>query len=126
MSLLVAIATGTRPSLDDIPETIDRWIVAIIEKCWVTDPKKRPKISNVLHRLQRYNPRRIFDDIDLDSSGSVNFTEFVVFLDKYIPGKIPPEKMHPLFKSIDTDNSGEIGFNEFRSLWKFVTNRFLT
>lgn len=124
MALLIAIATGKRPDVTQISH-VTLWIRDLISQCWVTDPAKRPKMMSVLHRLQRDNPKAVFDSIDQDGNGSLNFTEFVIFLDQYIPGKIPPDRMHPIFSDLSLRN-GEIGLVEFKSLWKFVIKNFYT
>lgn len=119
MSLLVAIASGKRPPMSAIAH-IDPKIQALIQQCWDQEPRERPSMRRVLDILNSNDPKRIFDMIDTNNSGTLDFPEFVQFLNKYAPGKVPPAHMFTLFDVIDEDKSGDIGLDEFLNFWRQV------
>lgn len=119
MSLLVAIASGRRPPMSAISH-VDAKTRALIQQCWNQDPRKRPSMRRVLDILNSNDPKRIFDMIDTNRSGTLDFPEFVQFLNKYAPNKVPPVQMFPLFDVIDIDHSGDITLDEFLNFWRQV------
>ena len=59
--------------------------------------------------------RKLFDQIDLDGSGTVNFREFC-FAVQYLNLSLPKKNLQKLWKSIDRDGSGEIQIQEFTDM----------
>lgn len=60
----------------------------------------------------RQKLRQVFDEFDVDHSGSVSLDEMFQAADSLELG-IPPEKLAKLIKATDTDGSGEVDFEEF-------------
>lgn len=119
MSLLFRIAKGERPSMEMITH-LSQDLLALIEACWDTTPKKRPSMRRVLDILHKNDPRRIFRSIDVNNSGGLDFAEFVNFLQRYAPGRVEISQMAGLFAAVDEDDSGEIGIEEFEQFWREV------
>ena len=59
----------------------------------------------------------MFNDMDIDKNGLVNYTEFVSALMDY-EKSIKKEQLLECFKSYDTDGSGKISFDEFCDMIK--------
>ena len=57
--------------------------------------------------------RKIFNQIDNDNNGVIDFNEFKSGLDKLTPHKSPTAK-HKIFKQFDKDNNGVIDYQEFK------------
>jgi len=74
-------------------------------------------MKRVMDLLQGNDPRQIFKAIDSDDNGTLDFGEFVTFLQRYMPGGVDPSVMYPLFQAIDSDNSGAISVDEFEEFW---------
>ena len=55
---------------------------------------------------------KLFNDMDIDKNGLVNYTEFLSALMDY-EKNIKKEHLIECFKNYDTDNSGKIDFMEF-------------
>lgn len=119
IAMLLGIAAGERPPMSAISH-VSPELRNLIKCCWQQDPKLRPSMKRVLDLLVGNDPRQIFESIDTDKSGSLDFGEFVMFLQRYIPGKVEPSQMHALFQSIDDNNSGNITLDEFEVFWNQV------
>ena len=59
----------------------------------------------------------MFNEMDVDKNGLVNYTEFVSALMDY-EKSIKKEQLLECFKSYDTDGSGKISFDEFCDMIK--------
>ena len=59
----------------------------------------------------------IFNEMDVDKNGLINFTEFISAMMDY-EKYIKKEQLLECFKSYDTDCSGKISFNEFCDMIK--------
>lgn len=64
MDLLIATAAGKWPYLKRMSH-FTQWIRDINAQLWVTDPGMRPKIISVLQRLQRDDPKAVFENMDV-------------------------------------------------------------
>ena len=60
---------------------------------------------------------KMFNDMDVDKNGLINFTEFISALMDY-EKYIKKEQLLECFKSYDSDNSGKISFDEFCDMIK--------
>ena len=60
---------------------------------------------------------KMFNDMDIDKNGLINYTEFVSALIDY-KKYIKKEQLLECFRSYDTDNSGKISFKEFCDMIK--------
>ena len=58
---------------------------------------------------------QLFNDMDIDKNGFINYTEFVSALMDY-EKNIKKEHLIECFRKYDADNSGKIDFNEFCSI----------
>jgi calcium-dependent protein kinase len=58
---------------------------------------------------------QLFNDMDIDKNGFINYTEFVSALMDY-EKNIKKEHLIACFRKYDADNSGKIDFNEFCSI----------
>lgn len=119
MALLLRIANGERPTLHAVSH-LSAELRGLMEACWHSNPRRRPSMRRVLDLLHGNDPRRIFNTLDSNNSGGLDFAEFVTFLQKYAPEKVKLELMAPLFYAIDEDQSGEIGIEEFERFWRQV------
>lgn len=113
--LLVRIASGERPPLNDL--VVSDELKALMKMCWDGDPRKRPSMRRVMDLLHGNDPQVLFKKFDRNASKGLDFPEFVTFLHEYVPNKVEMDMMAPLFRAIDTDNSGEIGLEEFQKFW---------
>ena len=81
-------------------------------KVWNIDFKKLYINDHCLQKLYK-----IFQDIDLDNSGMIGFTELLMLLDLEYT-----KFTKRIFSIFDNDNSGEIDFYEFvLTLWNYCT-----
>ena len=64
-----------------------------------------------------YDVVNMFNEMDVDKNGLVNYTEFVSALMDYRK-MIKKEQLLECFKSYDTDGSGKISFDEFCDMIK--------
>ena len=71
-------------------------------------------IKNCKFNLEINEPDliQLFNDMDTDKNGLINYTEFVAALMDY-EKNIKKEHLIECFQNYDTDNSGKIDFNEF-------------
>jgi calcium-dependent protein kinase len=60
---------------------------------------------------------KLFNDMDIDKNGLVNYTEFLSALMDY-EKNIKKEHLIECFRKYDADNSGKIDFNEFCKILK--------
>lgn len=118
-ALILNVVRGRRPDMKEV-DHIDRELQDLMQICWHSDPLERPSMKRVLDLLKNNDPRLIFKSVDVNGDGLLSFAEFVAFLERYEPGKVPRGDMDPLFTAIDTDNSGEISLDEFESFWSDV------
>lgn len=116
--LLLAIASGLRPSLSEV-EHADERIKGLIEKCWAQEPKDRPSMQKVLDELRSNDPRLMFQAVDDDGDGKLSFAEFVRFAERYC-GNLSNDQMLALFQAVDDDGSGTIEVDEFENFWSQV------
>lgn len=114
--LLFAIVAGDRPPLSKV-SNMPEDLIQLMQKCWHNDPNERPSMTRVRDILMGNDPKEIFQSVDTDNSGSLDFGEFVIFLQRYAPGKVSPAEMPTMFSAIDTDNSGGICLDEFEAFW---------
>ena len=89
-----------------------------------TDPPRTPLASTTDSKLPaapvpqiseaelRDKLKQVFNEFDVDHSGSVSLDEMFQAADSLDLG-IPPEKLAELIKATDTDGSGEVDFEEF-------------
>ena len=72
-------------------------------------------ISNILINSQDMEEnRRIFNEADMDKSGTLNFEELATAMRKVQSLKhLEEAKLRKIFNEVDTNESGEIEFNEF-------------
>lgn len=119
MGLLLRIAKGERPPLSTVKH-VSSELRDLMVNCWDASPKKRPTMRRALDMLSGNDPRRIFQSVDRDGSGELDFGEFVMFLQRYAPGKVPVDSMAALFFAIDKDQNGGIGVEEFEGFWRQV------
>lgn len=113
MNLMFQIVEGRRPSIIEI-SNIEPSIRRLIQDCWQHDPNNRPSMKKVLLQLRMHNPEALFNEADKDNSKDLSFTEFVVFLDSFAPGKIPPGNTYDLFKKCDLDGTESLSFRDFK------------
>lgn len=113
MNLMFQIVEGKRPAIMEISK-VEPSIRRLIQDCWQHDPTNRPTMRKVLLKLQIHNPEALFNEADEDNSKDLSFTEFVVFLNTFAPGKIPAERTHPLFKKCDLGGTGSLSFTDFK------------
>lgn len=116
LELMGRILGGERPPMESCSQ-IGPDLRAVMVDCWHADPRKRPSMKRVLDLLCGNDPREIFESFDGNKSGTLDFGEFVMFLQKYAPKEVDPGQMYSLFQAIDLDNSGEIGLEEFETFW---------
>lgn len=119
IQLLDMIAAGARPSMSKIPSGVSRDLRRLIEDCWHQDPNQRPTMHGVLDRLRGNDPKLIFDAIDDDKSGSLDFGELIKFLQKYAKD-VKPSEMAAIFEAIDVNGDQSISFDEFQQFWTIV------
>ena len=60
---------------------------------------------------------KLFNDMDTDKNGLINYTEFIAALMDY-EKNIKKEHLIECFQNYDEDNSGKIDFNEFCKILK--------
>lgn len=69
-------------------------------------------VPQISEQELRNKLRQVFDEFDVDSSGTVSVDEMFQAADSLDLG-IPPEKLAALIKETDVDGSGEVDFDEF-------------
>lgn len=67
----------------------------------------------------------LFEEIDRDNSGSINFIEFKVLMSKTATGVLSDVELSKAFQDIDGDDSGEIDLEEFLGFYKKWEKRAL-
>lgn len=68
-------------------------------------------------KINGQNIMQIFNDMDVDKNGLINYTEFISALMDY-EKYVKKEQLLECFKSYDTDASGKISFKEFCDMIK--------
>ena len=63
--------------------------------------------------------KAVFQQIDVDSSGSINTAELQTAL-LSLGYKLPSSKIASIMKKVDSDNSGEVNYTEFHTFFKMV------
>lgn len=119
MQLLELVARGVRPDMSRISANVSEDFRKLIEDCWCQDPSQRPNMQTVLDRLRGNDPRLIFEALDDDNSGTLDFPELVKFLNKYAKD-VKPTEMANIFGAIDENDDGSISFPEFQKFWNIV------
>ena len=108
----------------------DEYFVRMMESAWQcpeddNDKDCKKTVSNMLtevrqriHDLSRGGDpvliRKIFNDFDLNQSGSLTIDEVTCMIAK-LQISVERKYVHPFFKVIDSDNSGDIKFEEFEA-----------
>lgn len=116
LAIMLSIISGERPSLSAMSH-VDTWVRKLIVQCWDGEPAKRPKMIQVLQTLQRSDPDLLFKSADLDGSGALSFGEFVMFLERHMPGSIDGSNMFSTFKTF-TDKESKMTINGFYQFCK--------
>ena len=79
--------------------------------------KKGIELCNFGNKMNPKEIIKLFNEMDVDKNGLINFTEFVSAMmdyDKFVK----KEQLLECFKSYDTDGSGKISFEEFCDMIK--------
>ena len=66
----------------------------------------------------------LFDELDTDRSGQLNFDEFKTAL-RQLRIQIPEHERRMVFSELDVDRSGQLSVDEFQSAIKIIRNRYL-
>ncbi|KAA8492939.1 putative serine/threonine-protein kinase [Porphyridium purpureum] len=117
--LLLRVARGDTPSMRNVQHASSE-LKSIIQKCWTTNPRKRPSMHTVLDLLYGNDSERLFRSVDKDNSGSLDFGEFAVFLQKYAGDKVAAKDYYDVFSAVDTDGGGTVELSEFLTFWNRV------
>ena len=80
--------------------------------------RKIDEIVGIINQIKA-DPQAIFNSIDLNHSGQLDFSEFTRFIKRIAPNYTKAEMLN-IFKLFDNDRSGLISQNEFLS--KLVMN----
>lgn len=119
IKLMMDIVRGDRPSMEFVSH-VSEDLKQLMQACWHVDPKARPSMRRVLDCLNGNDPRELFASIDTDGNLTLDFGEFVNFLQRYAPGTVRPGEMHLLFAAIDCNGDGTISVREFEEFWRQV------
>lgn len=108
----------------------DEYFVRMMESTWCCPENENDKEAerSVTHMLREAKSRifeltrggdpvflrKIFDDFDLNSSGSLTIDEVTSMIAK-LQISVERKYVHPFFKVIDADNSGDIKYSEFEA-----------
>lgn len=119
IKLMMDIVRGERPTMEAVSHVSeDLW--QLMQACWHPDHKTRPTMRRVLDCLNGNDPRELFATIDTDGNSTLDFGEFVSFLERYAPGAVKRGEMHLLFEAIDRNGDGSISVREFEEFWRQV------
>ena len=79
--------------------------------------RKGVELCKLGDKITKENIDSIFDSMDVDKNGLINYTEFISALIDY-EKLVRKEQLLECFKSYDADSSGKINFNEFCDMIK--------
>lgn len=117
--LLIRIAGGERPDLNDVSDARPD-LIELMKMCWAQEVSDRPSMRQVLDTLAGRDPVAIFKRIDTSNDNKLGYDEFVTFLMQYAPGQVHPSEMYGVFLAIDSDGSNDISLDEFQEFWQVV------
>lgn len=123
IDLILQIGSGLRPGMGKI-KTADQSLQELIMQCWDHDPEKRPNIMEVIDILRGEQAEIIFNEVNKDRHGLLDFSEFTQFLKRYAKG-VKPKDVYPIFNAIDENNNGYVELDEFKSFWNMVLRQGL-
>ena len=64
--------------------------------------------------------KNVFDEIDVDGSGTIKAFELSLAIEKVTGRKISEQSAVDLLKMIDSDNDGEVNFQEFQDYFAYI------
>ena len=92
-----------------------------LQVCWGKKKDKKFKSETLLEILSEpavKSAADLFAEVDTDSSGQIDSSEFAVLYATARGEKLPKKQLSKALKSMDSDGSGQISLAEFEKWWK--------